>query len=303
MSATTVVSNRFRPEDYVFPESIEEAVSILAKEGDRAKVIAGGTLLFELSQRSMIPQVKKLVDISKLGLSYVKSESDMVRIGATTTLSEIAESESIRKISGLEAVADSVSWIRPVQIRNVATIGGEVCSATPFFDLPPTLTALNAQCILKGPKGQRSASLDGFFLDYLLCDMRPGEILTEIQIPKPKPTSGSAFIKLERTANDFAIVNCASSINLGKDSRCEDISIVLGGAIRLPIRLTKVEKKLLKSRLEGQDVERAAQLVTEIQMPGSVQASASYKKSVSKVVCRDSILLAKDRAMRRSTSS
>jgi CO/xanthine dehydrogenase FAD-binding subunit len=296
--STTLVSNRFRPEDYVFPATIDEAISILAKDGDKAKVIAGGTLLFELSQRSMIPQVKKLVDISKLGLSYIKSESDMLKIGAATTLSEIFDRESVRQ-AGLEGLVDSLNWIRPVQIKNVATIGGEVCSATPFFDLPPTLTALNAKCILHGPKGLRSASLDGFILDYLLCDMRLGEILTEIQIPKPKLGSGSSFVKLERTANDFAVVNCAASVTLGKDSKCEEISVVLGGAIRLPTKLAKVEKKLLKSKLEKQDLEKAAELVSEIPMSGSVQASASYKKSVAKVVCRDSILLARDRAMRR----
>ena len=294
--SSTVISTRFRPDDYVLAASVEEAVSTLAKEGDRAKVIAGGTLFFELVERSMIPKVKKIVDISKLGLSYMKIDGGQLKLGSTTTLTEILEDRTVVKTRGIEALFDAVRAINPVQIRNVATVGGEVCGANPLFDLPPVLIALNARAIFYGSKGERQTSLDGFILDYFLCDMKPEEILKEVQVPVPKPSSGSAFAKLQRTADDFAVVSCAASVTL-KDSKCEEISLVLGGATRLPTRLTKAEKSLLKSRLDKSDVEKAVQSVSEIPMPGSGLISSSYKKKVAPIVCRDAILLARDRAL------
>jgi len=290
------VSNRFRPEDYILAETMEDVVSALAKDGDRAKVIAGGTLFFELVERNMIPKVKKLIDISKLGLNYAKVDGGLLRIGSTTTLTEILDDMTISKTRGMEALFDAVRSINPVQIRNVATVGGEVCGANPLFDLPPALIALNTQGVFHGSKGDRSASLDGFVLDYFLCDMKPDELLKEIQIPIPNSSSASAFVKLQRTADDFAIVSCAASVSLGKDSKCEEIRVVLGGATRLPTRITKVEKNLVKSRLDRPDVEKAVQFVSEIPMLGSGLISSSYKKSVAPVVCRDAILLARDRA-------
>jgi CO/xanthine dehydrogenase FAD-binding subunit len=243
--SVTNIPTRFRPDDYILPETVEEAVSTLAKEGDRAKVIAGGTLFFELVERNMIPKVKKIIDISKLGLNYIRVDGGQVKIGSTTTLTDILEDKTIAKTRGIEALFDALNLINPVQIRNVATLGGEVCGANPLFDLPPVLIALNARGIFYGSKGERPASLDGFILDYFLCDMKPEEILKEIQIPVPKPSSASAFAKLQRTAEDFAVVSCAASVSLTKDSKCEEIVVVLGAATRLPTRITKVEKKNL----------------------------------------------------------
>ena len=295
--STTTISTRFRPEDYVVAETIEEAVSALAAEGDRAKVIAGGTLFFELVERNMIPKVKKVIDISKLGLNYIRVDSGQVKIGSTTTLTDLLEDKTVSKIKGIEALADALKLINPVQIRNVATMGGEVCGANPLFDLPPVLITLNTRGIFYGSKGERAASLDGFILDYFLCDMKPEEILKEIQIPVPKPSSGSAFAKLQRTAEDFAVVSCAASVSLTRDSKCEEIAVVLGAATRLPTRITRVEKSLLNSRLDKSDVEKAVHSVSEISMPGSGLISSSYKKKVAPIVCRDAILMARDRAL------
>ncbi len=293
----TVASSRFRPEDYVFPATMEEAISILSSEGEKARIIAGGTMLFELAERKMIPEVKKLVDLSRIGLSYVASDPEAIRIGSLTTLSELTNHETIGQTRGIGALTDSLSWIRPIQVKNVATVGGEICSATPLFDLPPALIALNAKLILVGPNGSRTTDLDGFVLDYLLCDLRQGELLKEVVIPRPKKGSGSTFTKLERTANDFALLNCGVALELDKEAKCRSACVCLGGALGAPSRLSKVENKLVKTNLSRQDIEKAAEFASEVQMSQSVQASSAYKKSVAKIICRDTILSAKERAL------
>ena len=157
----------FRPERYLSPASVAEAIEIIAKDRDASRPIAGGTTLYELGKKGMIPKVKTLIDLRALKLDYIEKEAEYFRIGAMTTLTSLQLS-GICDEPGLGALRDVLTKFTPIQIKNLATLGGEVCAAVPFLDLPPVLISLDATLKIQGPKGDRMVPVEGFFLDFFL---------------------------------------------------------------------------------------------------------------------------------------
>ena len=188
----------FRPKDFLFSDKKEEALGRLKSEGKHAHIIAGGTGFYELARRGYIPEVKHVVSIMKLGLDYVKDEQTSVTIGATTRLQNLLES-GVGEENGLEAIGDALREIRPIQIRNVATIGGEICISVPIVDLPTALLACGASLKIFSPDGtEYSTNLEDFYIDAFLTKLKYGEIVKEITLPK-KSGERSAFVKIGRT--------------------------------------------------------------------------------------------------------
>ncbi len=235
----------FRPKEFLLSENKEETLLKLKQEGKRAHIIAGGTGFYELARRGYIPEVKQLVSLMKLGLDYVHDDPSSLTIGATTRLQALLDS-GIADKDGLEVVGDALREIRPVQVRNVATVGGEICISVPIVDLPTSLLACAARIkIMSSDNGERSVDLDDFYIDAFLTKLRYGEIVKEVMIPK-KSASGehSAFVKLGRTAYDFNLVNAAVSLAVRDDGKLGTIRVFLGGIKRTPLRATNFEKKL-----------------------------------------------------------
>jgi carbon-monoxide dehydrogenase medium subunit len=275
----------FRPRKYFRPATIKEALLLLDKYGGRAKPIAGGTDLLVAKPR----HVEYLVDISRLPLSYIKSDDNTlgINIGALTTLRNIEtcklfEDENFKVFSILADVAHKMGY---ATTRNIATIGGNVCNAVPSADFPPILIALNAEANIASLDGERKVPIEEFITGVRNTVLKSNELLIEIQLPQQPPYSGAAFLKLGRVNTDIALVNVAVRVTINRDKTCKDIRIVLGAVGPTPIRVTRAENLLKGKKIEDSAIKKVSDIASEDIKPISdVRASAEYRREVSKVL-------------------
>ncbi len=287
---------RFRPGEFVSPSTSEEAVSLLKTHGSKTRILAGGTTFYEMAKRGMMPEVQQILDLSKLDLDYVKKEGNAIAVGSMLTLTDLMKSGVVND-RGYEAIVDFLTRFTPVQIRNLATVGGEICSGVPFLDLPAISIALNAMFKIIGSSGTRIVPAGSFFLDYFLVDLKRGEYLAEMSIPGPKEKkSGSSFVNLKRTATDLSLVNVAVKLELNNDNKIEDGSVGLGGMGNIPIKAREIESSLKGKKLEELDLNRVTKSIESLNPTSSVHASPWYKKEVCKVLAKEAIILAGKRA-------
>lgn len=258
-------------------------------------MIAGNTTVYELGVQGALSDVGCLIDMAGLGLGYVRNDSSTVRIGATTTFRELAESPHLAG-SELVAIVDTVKQITSPQIRNAGTVGGSICSGIPFYDMPTTLLALGARAKVESPGGERVIKLDEFFIDYFMTCLGPEDIVVEVEVPHSTNT-GTSFMKLGRNLADFAVVNAAVRVQLDSGRRkIVSCGVALGGVAATPIRAKGIE-----DALEGQDVAKnlvlqALRETRDIDPTPSVQASTEYKRAVLPVIVRDALFVAIARA-------
>ncbi|HYB04392.1 MAG TPA: FAD binding domain-containing protein, partial [Nitrososphaerales archaeon] len=208
------MSQSFKPREYLIVSSESEASEILSRKGDKARIIAGGTGIYEVAHRGLFSEVECLVDVSGLKLSYVRRESGVLHVGACTTMTTLFEDQELSLYPALGALYDALRAIQPLQVKNVATIGGAICTALPFFDLPVALATLDAQIIIA--PNNRTVSLLDFIQGFFAVDLRPGEFLKEVVIPYGEKFSstGSSFLKFALTGDDWAIINCGTRVTL-----------------------------------------------------------------------------------------
>jgi len=241
---TLLSVTRFRPKEYLVPTSTQEAVKVLEEHGSKARILEGGTTFYELSMRGMMPEVEVIVDLNELKLDSVKVEGESVVVGSMVKLTDLLHT-SVSKEPALQAIQDFLVKFTPIQIRNMATIGGEICAGVPFLDFPAIAIALGASFRVAGPKGNRTVAAENFFLDYFLVDLRRGEYLQEISIPTRRgTTTASAFVSLKRTSSDLSLVNAAVSLTLDRSGTCKEISVGLGGMGPIPLRGAAIEAAL-----------------------------------------------------------
>ncbi len=299
MAGGTNVSTRLLLNDFEYfePETISEVITLLAKHGKDAKLIAGGTdLLVDMKKGKISP--KYLINLMKIPeLSHITDDRGGLRIGATTTFREIAESRLIEKKYPL--LSEAAQAMPAAQIRNMATIGGNICNAIPSADIPPALVALDAKVRTVGRKGKRSLPLEEFLVDVRKTALKSDEILTEVYAQSPPARSGAAFLKLGRTAEDLSTLNVAVRVTLDKSGACKDARVVVGGGVGPTLIRSKKAEALLKGKiLKAPIIEKAAQAASaELKpRPTSIRASPSYKIEVCKVLVKRALLKALERA-------
>jgi CO/xanthine dehydrogenase FAD-binding subunit len=282
--------------EFLQPGSHQEVVELLVKYGERALVVGGGTFLHGLVARGVFRQMDVLIDLQKAGLSYVKHERDALVIGATTTFTELAASERVQSKPQLGALLDALQY-PPAQIRNMATVGGCVASATPLFDLPVALMALDSSVRAVGPKAAREIGLHKFYLDYFEHVLERTELLTEILVPEQPSRSASAFLKLETNANDLALLNVAVRVTLDEKGSCRDARVVVGGGIgKVPVRAVSCEDVLKGQHLTLALLKESGNVVSfDIHPISDHRTSAKYRSTVAKVFVRRALLRALDR--------
>ncbi|HKW04275.1 MAG TPA: FAD binding domain-containing protein [Nitrososphaerales archaeon] len=287
----------FRPKEFILSSDKGAILEKLNSGGKHAHVIAGGTGFYELARRGYIPEVKSVVSIMKLGLSYINSEKDSLRIGATATLQELLESE-IGDSRGFEALGDALREIRPVQVRNVATVGGEVCISVPIVDLPIALLACGSSIVIASLNGKdREMKLEDFYVDAFLTRLKNGEIVKEVSIPK-KEKGHTAFVKIGRTAYDFNLINAAVSLTLENSSTIGSLSVYLGGIKRIPVRAIEFEKRLWSKIPDEKMIIAAAEAsFAKLNLLPSVHGSSDYKKAILPIILRDCLMKAYERAL------
>jgi len=279
--------------DYLEPETVPEALHLLGKYARRAKVIAGGTdLLVQMKRGNAKPAY--LINISKIPELRTLAFERGLSIGPLIPFREVEKSPAIREIyTALFEAAQSVS---SVQIKNMGTLGGNLCHASPAADSAPPLIAFDAQVKVLTEKGERTLPLEEFFVGPGETVLLPEEMLVSIEVPELSGPTGSAFLKMTRVAADLAKVNTAVII-ARKDGICRDCRIVLGAVFKTPLRVKKAEA-ILRGKKPGKDlVEEASQLASEeIQPITDNRSTAWYRKEVSKVLVRKALGLAWRRA-------
>jgi len=271
----------FRPTDYLKPSNIREAVELLARYGNSAFPIAGGTdLLVEKD-----PKIKVLIDLTDLGLNYIQSSSEGMAIGAATTMSEIGASPALR-VGPYLMLAEATQEIGTPQIRNMATLGGNICRPSPAADTAPPLLALEAFVKIAGPNGYRDLEIEQFFKGVNQDALQPGEIVTEIRISNLPKRTGTAFIKKGRVAaGDLSIVSVAVCVSLDHGNLCSKVRIALGAVAPTPLRAREAESLLVGKVPQRNLLTQVAQKVSEEIRPISdLRASAEYRRTLSRVL-------------------
>jgi len=278
-----------KPFQYFSPNNIEEVIFLLMAYKEEAKIIAGGTDLVVQMRRGLI-KPKYIIDISNLkNLSYIRDDDkNGLKIGAITTIRDIEKSNIIN--SKYSIISQAASKLGSVAIRNIATVGGNLCNAMPIADMSQVLLALSGRAKLVGPNGERFVPLEKFFIDVGKTCINIGELLVEIQIPTPLPNSKGLYIKhLNRGSIDLPIVNVAIFITLNEEKNfCKDIKIVLGSVAPTPIRAFKAETVIKGNQIDDNIIEKTAEIASEEAhpRPNSIRASVEYKKEMIKVYIR-----------------
>ena len=276
---------------YLRPESLEEACSMLSQFNGKARVIAGGTdLMVNMKQKTDRPGY--LVDISYLpGLNAIAyDEEDVLKIGVLCTHSDIESSGVIQ--GKFNILAQACRSIGSVQIRNLGTIGGNLCNASPSADSAPALLGLDAKVRILGPAGEDEFELAKFFTGPGETILKPDEILTGIDISAISPHFSGVYLKLSpRRAMDLAVVGVAVVLWLSADgSICTDIRIALGAVAPMPIRAFKAEEIIRGQKLGDALIDETAKLAAEETKPiTDLRGSMEYRKEMVKVLTRRGI--------------
>ena len=271
---------RTEPFDFYQPTTLKEASRLLKDNGPGGRLLAGGTdLVIALKEKGLLP--KYLVDLKRVpGLTGIRENSGgSITIGALTTMREIEISPLITE--RFPFLAQSAAEVGSIQIRNRATIGGNMANATPSADTAPALIALNATAKIVGLNGERLVTLEEFFKGPGQTVMCAEEILTEIDIPKTGPRLVGEYIKFSpREMMDLAYVGIAVAYNLN-DKKCDGVRIILGAVAPTPIRARRAEAVLEGQSLTATLAEKAGQVAAEEAKPISdVRSSADYRRAM-----------------------
>lgn len=271
--------------EYFTPAGNAELVDLLAKYGDAALIVAGGSFVHGLDARNLLLGVEALIDIQNLGFNQITLNSSGLSIGATVTFSDLQQSAEIQDAAIHGAIRDALQY-PPAQIRNVATIGGNIASACPYFDLPTAFMALDGVVKAQGPGGDRDIDLPDFFGGMFQNTLKESEFVTGIFLPQLAARSCSAFIKLETNANDLAIVNVAVRVTLNESGICDEARVIIGGGVaEMPVRAVAAEKLLQGASLSDDLLEQAgAAVASDLQPMSDHRASAEYRVAVAKVL-------------------
>jgi carbon-monoxide dehydrogenase medium subunit len=280
--------------DYIAAKSLDDAISLLAKHPDDAKILAGGHSLLPAMKLRLI-QPKVLIDLSRIkDLSYIKEEGGQIRIGAMTTHFQVEMSDLLRRSCPL--LPETASNLGDMQVRNKGTIGGSLAHSDPAADWPAAILALDAELVAKSAKGDRVIKASDFFVEMLTTALEPGEVLREIRIPASKGKVGQAYVKVRHPASGFAVVGVA--VNLSIDGgKCQSAGIGITGVSTKAYRAAKVEGALKGNALDAKSIAAAAAHASDgVDVNSDLYASADYRKQLAAVYTRRTLETAASRA-------
>jgi len=275
--------------DYVRPATLDEALGLLARHGDEAKVLAGGHSLIP-AMKLRLSQPKLVVDIGRIGdLRSIGERDGKIAIGALTTHYDI---ESSALLAGSCPLLPEVAGkIGDVQVRNKGTIGGSCVHADPASDWPAAMLALDADFEIAGPDGSRTVSAKDFFVDILTSAVKPGEILKSIQLPATAKTV--AYVKFAQKASGFAIAGVAAVVDKARNG----IAVAVTGVAAKAYRAAGVESSLRGVELSAATIATAAQKAADgVDLLSDIHASAEFRAHLARVQTKRALELAASRA-------
>jgi len=258
------------------------------EHGDRAVFWAGGTDLVLLWQRSEI-DLDYCIDLTHMPeLDYITCQEDSIRIGAMASLASLERSADRHHL--LAMLSDITKLMCTPQSRTIATVGGNLCNASPAADLSPAFVAVNAEAKIFGASGERSVQMEDFFSGVNATVLEDGELLAEIAIPLPDGRIDASYRRIDRTVVDIALVNASASITVDESNRVTGTRIALGAVAPVILRSPAAEALLEGvdiSRVDGALLEQAGIRASEDAKPISdVRASAAYRTEMVKVMVR-----------------
>jgi xanthine dehydrogenase iron-sulfur cluster and FAD-binding subunit A len=280
--------------DYVEPASLEEAVALLEQHGSRAAVLAGGTyLLVHIKQEQKAPEL--VVNISHLaGLRGVWEGADGLALGALTTIYQVRTEPGL--VARYQALVEACAAFGSMQIQLMGTLGGNLCSGSPASDTVPALLAFDAELVLVGPDGERIVPLPDFLLGPGRVALRPGELLTRVRLPRPRPATGSAFIKISRVQADLAKVSVAAVVTQDGD-HVADCRLALGSVAPTVVRAHEAEAYLAGKPFSPEAALEAGRIAAgEISPIDDVRSTAWYRRQVVAAIIHDALVAAWERA-------
>ncbi len=277
-----------RIEAFFRPGTIAEALRLMRPpRRGKGRFIAGGTDLIVQAD----PAVRFVVDVGRLGLSYIKARQGGYAIGATTSMWDIEHSPALKKF-GCGILAEAAATSGSIQLRNMATLGGNLANASPAADLAPPLLALDAEVVMAGPalRDRRTVPLSEFFLGVRKTVLQ-GSLLVDVLIPAPpRGRAAWSFQKLGRLLSDISVVNVAVGIQLDRLGRCAWARIALGAVAPTPMRAWRAEEMLVGNVLDRELLRRVCEKVSEEVRPVTdIRSTAEYRREMGGVLVRHAL--------------
>jgi carbon-monoxide dehydrogenase medium subunit len=273
-----------------FPRSVEETSSMLAKHGEDAQLVAGGTDLFvKMKQRRLVPSV--LINIKRIsGLDQIRWDAaDGLHIGPLTTIQAIRDSAPVAE--RFPVLSEAAGVLGTAQVRNLGTIGGNLGNASPSAEFAPPLLILDASVRCLGRRGERVVPLDGFFVGPGKSALEADEVITDIHVPNPPERALCVYLKHSLRRMDVAMAAAAVFVLLDGDV-CRDVRIALGAVAPTVFRARGAEQTLIGKRLTGDSreselLEEVAQVaVGEARPIDDIRGYASYRRKVVAMLVR-----------------
>ena len=282
------------PFKYIAVTSLEHALALKAEHGDDAKFLAGGqSLIPAMNFRLARPAV--LIDINGIGdLAGLRPQEGTVRIGALTRYRALQRDDTFGKLFPL--IGEALPHIAHPQIRNRGTVGGNLSHADPASELPAIALALEARFRVRSAKQERLIAAADFFTGALTTDLQPDEMLVEIELPAPKPRSGSCFMEIARRRGDFAIAGVAAMVAMDTQDKCAEIRLTLCGVGETPVDASAAADGLIGQAPSEQAIrDAAASLQGMIEPAGNVHATTEYQRHVAGVLTERALRTAAQR--------
>ena len=281
--------------EYHAPASVQEALGLLGRLKDDAKLLAGGHSLVPM-MKLRLAQPKHVIDLRKVpGLSGIKEDRGAIVIGAMTTHWQVESSTLIREKCPI--LSDTAAVIGDPQVRNLGTIGGSLAHADPAADYPATAIALGVEFVCEGPKGRRTVKVDDWFKGLMQTAVGDDEILVEVRIPAWPAGSGGAYMKFPHPASRFAVVGVAAMVTLDGQGACTKVGVGVTGAGTRAVRAKGVEAGIQGKALDATTIEAAAQKAADgVDVQADLQGSVEYKSHLCRVFARRALEAAAKRA-------
>jgi xanthine dehydrogenase iron-sulfur cluster and FAD-binding subunit A len=268
---------------YYQPQTLQEAFGLMDKLKGRARYVAGGTdVIVRLKQKTIEPQA--LISLTRIEALKGITHDGGVSLGSMTLFRDLEREHTIAR--HYPALAQAVRVLANPQVRNVATVGGNLCNSAPSADSAPPLMVMEARLIMEGPDGLREVPIDEFFTGPGENSMGPSEILREIRIPEKAAGTGMAFLKIGRVAQDIAVANAAALVVMdGK--MCRKCRLVSGAVAPIPLRLTSTEALLEGKEIDQDLLDSISQMVEqEVKPITDVRSTEEYRRAVSGVLVK-----------------
>jgi carbon-monoxide dehydrogenase medium subunit len=291
--------------EYFVPRTVDEALQLLARYGDDARILAGGQSLLPM-MKLRIAGPKCLIDINRIGgLGGLRREGDRLVIGALCRHGEVAASALVGE--HLPIMADAARLTADVQVRNRGTIAGSLAHADPAGDWPAALLALDTHVQIAGPTGPRITPLEEFIVDAYTTQLHAGEMVVGLSVAIPASPAGGAYVKFEKRAGDFAVASVGVQVGLepgGGGDRCARVAISLGALGPAAVRASDAERLLQGHAPDAERLGEAARLVQAAAQPfADTRGSVEYKRHLAGVLFRRAFTAALDRAQGRTVQT